>query len=172
MSFPIARYVTCVAATTSARRPTPPVQEMDARAARAHVPRTCRSSRCASHASTKLASLRGGEHAARRRRKAELHLWRARSASDGRDAFQESEAGAPSKEERSTRRTVTVEFTCDVCGARNAKKVNPKALVRGTVYVQCDGCETYHRLVDNLNWWGEEYDLREEIDDGSASDDA
>lgn len=140
---------------------------MDARAARAHVPRTRRSSRCASRASS-----RGGEHAARRRRKAELHLWRARSASDGRDAFQKSEAGAPSEEERSTRRTVTVEFTCDVCGARNAKKVNPKALVRGTVYVQCDGCETYHRLVDNLNWWGEEYDLREEIDGGSVSEDA
>mmetsp|Transcript_6901 Transcript_6901/g.42114 ORF Transcript_6901/g.42114 Transcript_6901/m.42114 type:complete len:146 (-) Transcript_6901:1089-1526(-) len=144
---------------------------MNARAARTRVLRSRRSTRSASHGSTQASSSRGDVHVACRRRKAKLHLWRARGTSGGGDAFQGSEAGAPSKDERSTRRTVTVEFTCDVCGTRNAKNVNPKALVRGTVYVQCDGCETYHRLVDNLNWWGKEYDLRDETANPSASED-
>ena len=43
-----------------------------------------------------------------------------------------------------------MEFTCDKCGARTARGVNPLALEKGAVYVQCGNCEAWHQLKDNL----------------------
>jgi len=42
--------------------------------------------------------------------------------------------------------------------------VNPEALARGTTFVQCanSACAVWHKMADNLNWWGEEYDFRAE----------
>ncbi|CAI7808693.1 unnamed protein product [Closterium sp. NIES-53] len=54
----------------------------------------------------------------------------------------------------SQRRTVQVTFTCGVCGARTSRLANPLALKKGTVFVQCGGCEKFHRLVDNLGLIG------------------
>eukprot|EP00963_Diacronema_lutheri_P004150 scaffold316_cov352-Pavlova_lutheri.AAC.14 len=110
----------------------------------------------------RTASFQRFKNATRRCTKVELHRWRVRGVPSSSGEPKGSGERAPSTDEGSTRRTVTVEFTCDVCGTRNSKKVNPKALVKGTVYVQCEGCEKYHRLVDNLDWWGEEFDLRNE----------
>jgi hypothetical protein len=36
--------------------------------------------------------------------------------------------------------------------------VNPDAYERGTVFVQCQGCDVWHKLVDNMGLI-EEYDL-------------
>jgi len=60
----------------------------------------------------------------------------------------------------SVRRTVTVEFTCNKCDARTQRQVNPHALAKGTIYLQCGGCEAWHTLVDNMELV-EEYDLRD-----------
>lgn len=72
---------------------------------------------------------------------------------------------SPSREDESTpdgndtvqfdlnlpRRSALLEFTCNVCKARTQRMINPEAFRRGTVYVQCGGCQAYHQLVDNLN---------------------
>ena len=52
-------------------------------------------------------------------------------------------------------------FTCDRCGTRQEKRVNPRAATRGTVFVQCAGCEEWHQLCDHLG-------LVEEWDFGPA----
>ncbi|KAI4386439.1 hypothetical protein MLD38_004370 [Melastoma candidum] len=48
------------------------------------------------------------------------------------------------------RRSLLVQFTCNECGERTNRLVNKLALERGLVYVQCAGCQQYHKLVDNL----------------------
>ncbi|XP_024527926.1 DNL-type zinc finger protein-like [Selaginella moellendorffii] len=48
------------------------------------------------------------------------------------------------------RRRLQAEFTCNACQTRTTRLINPHAYERGTVYVQCSGCEVYHQLVDNL----------------------
>ncbi|XP_062110580.1 mitochondrial protein import protein ZIM17 [Humulus lupulus] len=60
------------------------------------------------------------------------------------------------------RRSLLLQFTCDICGERTQKLVNRLAYERGLIYVQCAGCRQYHKLVDNLGLVVE-YDLREEI---------
>lgn len=59
------------------------------------------------------------------------------------------------------RRRLQLSFTCDACGARTQRLINPNAYARGTVFVQCAGCEVYHKLVDNLGLI-EEYDFRKD----------
>lgn len=58
------------------------------------------------------------------------------------------------------RRRVEVSFTCNACGFRSQRLINPHAYERGTVFVQCAGCDVYHKLVDNLSLIVE-YDFRE-----------
>ena len=50
------------------------------------------------------------------------------------------------------------------CGARRAgvrstRLVNPEALARGTVFVQCAyaPCAVWHKVADGFDWWGDEY---------------
>ncbi|RAL50430.1 hypothetical protein DM860_016897 [Cuscuta australis] len=52
---------------------------------------------------------------------------------------------------KSPRRRMLVAFTCKVCGQRTTRAINPHAYTDGTVFVQCCGCNIYHKLVDNLN---------------------
>ncbi|KAL1828877.1 hypothetical protein ACET3Z_007289 [Daucus carota] len=59
------------------------------------------------------------------------------------------------------RRSLLVQFTCNICGERSQRLVNKLAYEKGTVYIQCAGCSQYHRLVDNLNLVVE-YDFRED----------
>ncbi|KAK3278335.1 hypothetical protein CYMTET_13722 [Cymbomonas tetramitiformis] len=59
------------------------------------------------------------------------------------------------------RRTISCTFTCNKCEARTERFINPHALAKGTVYVQCGECSVFHQLVDNLDLV-QEYDLREE----------
>eukprot|EP00850_Spirogloea_muscicola_P006492 SM000030S11501 [mRNA] locus=s30:900504:901461:- [translate_table: standard] len=67
------------------------------------------------------------------------------------------------------RRSLQIQFTCNSCGTRTTRMLNPTALTRGTVFVQCQGCKVYHQLVDNLGLI-EEYDLRENVQEQTGTD--
>ncbi|KAM4109227.1 hypothetical protein ACB094_03G104200 [Castanea mollissima] len=67
------------------------------------------------------------------------------------------------------RRSLLVQFTCDVCGERTERLINRLAYERGLIYIQCAGCLRHHKLVDNLGLMVE-YDLREEINPDSNTD--
>ncbi|WJX57859.1 hypothetical protein P8452_43375 [Trifolium repens] len=67
------------------------------------------------------------------------------------------------------RRSLLVQFTCDLCGERTKRLVNRLAYERGTVFVQCAGCQRHHKLVDNLGLVTE-YDFREEMKTDSEVD--
>lgn len=56
---------------------------------------------------------------------------------------------------KSPRRRMRVAFTCGVCGQRTTRAINPHAYTDGTVFVQCAGCDVFHKLVDNLNLFHE-----------------
>ncbi len=50
--------------------------------------------------------------------------------------------------------------------------VNPEALARGTVFVQCATveCAVWHKISDKFDWYGKEYtNLQGEGGDGSSS---
>ncbi|XP_078168662.1 zim17-type zinc finger protein isoform X1 [Carex rostrata] len=61
------------------------------------------------------------------------------------------------------RRSLLVQFTCDACGERTSRLINRIAYEKGTVFLQCGGCQVYHKFVDNLGLIVE-YDLREDQD--------
>lgn len=56
--------------------------------------------------------------------------------------------------------TVLVTLGMFAAGSRSERLVNPDAYRKGTVFVQCQGCEVWHQLVDNMDLI-KEYDLRE-----------
>ncbi|KAH6821401.1 Zim17-type zinc finger protein [Perilla frutescens var. hirtella] len=56
---------------------------------------------------------------------------------------------------KSPRRRMRVAFTCNVCGHRTTRAINPHAYTDGPVFVQCCGCNVFHKLVDNLNLFHE-----------------
>lgn len=55
------------------------------------------------------------------------------------------------KDQKSPRRTLRMKFTCNKCGTCNVNSVNPIAWRRGTIFIQCGGCQVKHKLVDHLN---------------------
>ncbi|CAL1408381.1 unnamed protein product [Linum trigynum] len=73
-----------------------------------------------------------------------------------------SSDGAATLDIKLPRRSLLVQFTCNDCGERTQRLINRLAYERGLVFVQCAGCEQYHKLADNLGLIVE-YDLREEI---------
>ncbi|KAK7309977.1 hypothetical protein RJT34_07145 [Clitoria ternatea] len=79
-----------------------------------------------------------------------------------------SEAGA-SINLNLPRRSLLVQFTCNLCGERTKRLVNRLAYERGAVFVQCAGCLRHHKLVDNLGLITE-YDFRENINMDSEID--
>ncbi|PIA35510.1 hypothetical protein AQUCO_03500106v1 [Aquilegia coerulea] len=56
---------------------------------------------------------------------------------------------------KSPRRRMLVAFTCNICSQRTTRAINPHAYIDGTVFVQCCGCNVFHKLVDNLNLFHE-----------------
>eukprot|EP00898_Chlorokybus_atmophyticus_P003601 jgi/Chlat1/4241/Chrsp27S04323 len=68
---------------------------------------------------------------------------------------QEEPVLAPWQLQRSPRRRLMVEFTCEKCGHRSQRLINPQAYATGTVFVQCAGCERFHKLIDNLKLYHE-----------------
>ena len=71
------------------------------------------------------------------------------------------------------RRRTQLDFTCNKCGQRSSRLVNPEALARGTVFVQCatTSCATWHKIADALNFYGVEY-TNLQAGDGGGGDDA
>ncbi|CAK9316815.1 unnamed protein product [Citrullus colocynthis] len=68
------------------------------------------------------------------------------------------------------RRSLMVTFTCNQCSERTKRLINRLAYERGLVFVQCAGCQKYHKLVDNLGLIVE-YDFREEDMDVDSNSD-
>ncbi|GAU18051.1 hypothetical protein TSUD_51620 [Trifolium subterraneum] len=56
---------------------------------------------------------------------------------------------------KSPRRRMLIAFTCTICSQRTTRAINPHAYTDGTVFVQCCGCNAYHKLVDHLNLFQE-----------------
>lgn len=68
------------------------------------------------------------------------------------------------------RRSLMITFTCNLCSERTKRLINRLAYERGLVFVQCAGCQKYHKLVDNLGLIVE-YDFREEDMDVDSNSD-
>eukprot|EP00877_Chromochloris_zofingiensis_P001439 jgi/Chrzof1/11296/Cz05g31140.t1 len=67
------------------------------------------------------------------------------------------------------RRTKLVMFTCNRCGGRSARLVNPIAWEKGLVFGQCQHCEVWHTLASNNPKLLEEIRYNEESDSGDSS---
>eukprot|EP00232_Nephroselmis_pyriformis_P003755 CAMPEP_0182914926 /NCGR_PEP_ID=MMETSP0034_2-20130328/38821_1 /TAXON_ID=156128 /ORGANISM="Nephroselmis pyriformis, Strain CCMP717" /LENGTH=143 /DNA_ID=CAMNT_0025051717 /DNA_START=299 /DNA_END=731 /DNA_ORIENTATION=+ len=82
------------------------------------------------------------------------------------DEADSSDASAVAENEHqpSERRSLQMTFTCNSCEGRTTRLVSPNAMAKGTVYVQCGTCETWHQIVDNLNLI-HEYNLEDEPED-------
>lgn len=50
-----------------------------------------------------------------------------------------------------SRRSMLVGFTCDACGGRTERLVNPLAWAKGMVIVQCEHCNAWHKIADANN---------------------
>ncbi|XP_050225746.1 uncharacterized protein LOC126675186 [Mercurialis annua] len=93
----------------------------------------------------------------------------------GSDTYPEAEPAASVSDEgviidtKLPRRSLLVQFTCGQCNERTERLINRLAYERGLVYVQCAGCEKYHKLADNLGLVVE-YDLREEVSSESNTE--
>lgn len=53
--------------------------------------------------------------------------------------------------EGGSRRSMLVGFTCDACGGRSERLVNPLAWAKGMVIVQCAHCKAWHKIADANN---------------------
>ncbi|GAB4819701.1 hypothetical protein N2152v2_006747 [Parachlorella kessleri] len=49
------------------------------------------------------------------------------------------------------RRSLQVTFTCNLCGGRTERLVNPIAWEKGMVIAQCASCQAWHKLADAAN---------------------
>lgn len=49
------------------------------------------------------------------------------------------------------RRSMLVSFTCNKCGGRSERLVNPLAWEKGMVIVQCEHCSSWHKIADAAN---------------------
>ncbi|KAL6842821.1 hypothetical protein ACP4OV_027665 [Aristida adscensionis] len=85
------------------------------------------------------------------------------ACSSGDGSSEPAAAGLPTEavvDIKLPRRSLLVQFTCNACGERTKRLINRVAYERGTVFLQCAGCQVYHKFVDNLGLVVE-YDLRE-----------
>lgn len=53
--------------------------------------------------------------------------------------------------EGAPRRSMLVGFTCNACGGRTERLVNPLAWAKGMVIVQCEHCKAWHKIADANN---------------------
>ena len=80
------------------------------------------------------------------------------AAPPGHDGTHSPESELPlSSRGVSPRRSRVLAFTCNVCGQRSRRHVNPGVLETGTLFVQCSNadCMVFHKVVDNLALFSE-----------------
>lgn len=46
-------------------------------------------------------------------------------------------------------------FTCKKCDTKQSKFFTKNAYHQGVVLVRCDGCQAFHLIADNLDWFGD-----------------
>ncbi len=51
--------------------------------------------------------------------------------------------------EGASRRSLLVAFTCNACGGRSERLVNPLAWAKGMVIAQCEQCKAWHKIADS-----------------------
>lgn len=66
--------------------------------------------------------------------------------------------------EGASRRSLLVSFTCNACGGRSERLVNPLAWQKGMVIVQCEQCKAWHKIADSQGMV-EEYRFGDNSDD-------
>ena len=70
-------------------------------------------------------------------------------ASDDASDASDTDSGASIALPR-PRRSRLVAFTCNKCDGRTERTVNPRAWDRGTVFLQCGECGSWHNVKDEL----------------------
>ena len=68
---------------------------------------------------------------------------------DASSPTRSEQSSVPSIDLQLPRRRMLVTFTCNVCGERTERLVNPLAWEKGLVIVQCGHCSAWHKLADN-----------------------
>jgi hypothetical protein len=66
--------------------------------------------------------------------------------------FQPAEERTP-EEEAALKSTMGIEFTCNKCETRQAKKMNRHSYNSGVVIITCNGCKAMHLIADHLGWF-------------------
>lgn len=73
------------------------------------------------------------------------------ASSSGSLDSSDSEAGTVRIDLQLPRRSLLVAFTCNVCGGRSERLVNPVAWNKGMVIAKCQNCPSWHKLADAAN---------------------
>ncbi|KAL4420540.1 hypothetical protein ABPG75_010196 [Micractinium tetrahymenae] len=73
------------------------------------------------------------------------------SSSSSSESSSESGDGAVTIDLELPRRSLLVQFTCNVCGGRSERLCNPIAWQKGMVIAQCQHCPSWHKLADAAN---------------------
>lgn len=70
---------------------------------------------------------------------------------DKYDSESNDDSGSASIDLDLPRRSRQVTFTCNKCGGRTERLVNPVAWEKGMVIVQCEHCKAWHKIADAAN---------------------
>lgn len=97
-------------------------------------------------------------------------LRRCRAQSEGAEPLLPSQVA--SVQLPKVRRSALLAFTCDKCGQRSERRVNPEAAARGTLFVQCanSACAVWHKISDAYGFMGEEVVYKKQESQESSSE--
>ncbi|KAJ5972618.1 Zinc finger DNL-type [Penicillium vulpinum] len=76
---------------------------------------------------------------------------------------QEAEWEAQNQERRKDEEAYRITFTCKPCGHRSAHRMSKQGYHRGTVLIQCPGCDSRHIMCDHLGVFFEKKTTLEDI---------
>ena len=61
----------------------------------------------------------------------------------------------PQRKAKTKRERFEIQFTCNVCDGLNSHSISYHAYTKGTVIVQCPGCNSTHLIADNLDYFND-----------------